>query len=398
MFEKIDLVIIAGGYGTRIKKISKGIPKVLLKINNFTVLDYVLMSNSRYKFRNIFIISGYKGNLIKKKYNNKIYNLTKIKVIQEKKPMGTAHALKTIKNIVSKNFILINGDTIFKINLSHFLKRSLSFKKAICTLAICVNSKNQYNKKLNNLSLIKNKISFLEKGNFMNGGVYFLNKKIFSFFKKNTLSLENEIIKNLILNKKVYGIVYKDFFTDIGTPKSYLDANILLKKFFYKPAAFLDRDGVINEDYGYVSKIKNFKLRKNVVSGIKKLIKNNFYIFIITNQAGIGKKKYSLQKFLNLHKEINKIFFKKNIYIDDIKYSPYYAKSKIKKYQIKSNYRKPGNGMIKSILRSWFVDVKKSFFIGDKKSDYLCAKKSNLNFKYPSKDFQKDINRYINKR
>jgi D,D-heptose 1,7-bisphosphate phosphatase len=397
MFEKIDLVILAGGYGTRIKKISKGIPKVLLKINNFTVLDYILMSNSKYKFRNIFIIAGHKGELIKKKYDNRIYNLTKIKVIQEKKPMGTGRALKIIKNIVSKNFILINGDTIFKINLNDFIKKSLSFKKALCTLAICHNSKNQYNKKLNNLTLIKNKIFFLKKSNFMNGGVYFFNKKIFNYFKKNTLSLENEIIKKLVDDKKVYGVNYKDFFIDIGTPKSFLKANILLKKFYYKPAAFLDRDGVINEDYGYVSQINNFKLRKNVISGIKKLIKNNFYIFIITNQAGIGKKIFSLKKFLILHKEINKIFLKKKIYIDDIKYSPYHLKSKIKKYQIKSNYRKPGNGMIKSILKSWSIDLQKSFFIGDKKSDYLCAKKSNINFKYTSKDFQKDINAYINK-
>ena len=59
MFEKIDLVILAGGYGTRIKKISKGVPKVLLKINNFTVLDYILMSNSKYKFRNIFILDQF---------------------------------------------------------------------------------------------------------------------------------------------------------------------------------------------------------------------------------------------------------------------------------------------------------------------------------------------------
>jgi histidinol phosphatase-like enzyme len=53
--------------------------------------------------------------------------------------------------------------------------------------------------------------------------------------------------------------------------------------------------------------------------------------------------------------------------------------------------------MIKSILKSWSINLQKSFFIGDKKSDYLCAKKSNINFKYPSKDFQKDINAYINK-
>ena len=125
MFEKIDLVILAGGYGTRIKKISKNIPKILLKINNFTILDYVLMTYSKYKFRKIIIIAGFKGQLVKKRYHNKIYNLTKITVIEENKPKGTANAIRIIKNIVSNNFVLINGDTIFNINLANFVKRSL---------------------------------------------------------------------------------------------------------------------------------------------------------------------------------------------------------------------------------------------------------------------------------
>ena len=70
MFEKIDLVILVGGYGTRIRKVSKGLPKSMLKLNHYTILDYILMNLSKYKFRNIFIIAGYKGHLIRKKYDN----------------------------------------------------------------------------------------------------------------------------------------------------------------------------------------------------------------------------------------------------------------------------------------------------------------------------------------
>jgi len=396
MFEKIDLVILAGGYGTRIKKISKNIPKILLKINNFTILDYVLMTYSKYKFRKIIIIAGFKGQLVKKRYHNKIYNLTKITVIEENKPKGTANAIRIIKNIVSNNFVLINGDTIFNINLANFVKRSLFFRKSLCTIALCKNSSNKYNDKLNNLSLLRNIICFSKKNKFMNGGIYFIKKKFFDFFQKKDSSLENDVIKKLIQGKKIYGVFYKDFFIDIGTPASYFRAKILLKKNYFKPAAFLDRDGVINEDHEYISRIKDFRLRKNVVAGIKKLIENNFYIFIIKNQAGIGKKKIIHKDFLKLHQDINKIFFKKKIYIDDIKYSQYNKESKIIKYKKNTTYRKPGNGMVKEILRDWNVDIKKSFFIGDKISDYLCAKKSKLNFKYASKNFLMDIKNYVN--
>ena len=88
-----DLVILAGGKGTRISSHLKGNPKPLVKINNIHFLDYLLFTISKFFFANIFIISGFKGNLIKKKYHNTRINLSLIKVISEKKLKGTGGAL-----------------------------------------------------------------------------------------------------------------------------------------------------------------------------------------------------------------------------------------------------------------------------------------------------------------
>jgi NDP-sugar pyrophosphorylase family protein len=75
---KIDLIILAGGIGSRIKKITKKIPKPLIKINNKIFLEILIRNFSKYNFENIHILAGYKGRQIYKKFNNKIFNFIKI--------------------------------------------------------------------------------------------------------------------------------------------------------------------------------------------------------------------------------------------------------------------------------------------------------------------------------
>ena len=139
----------------------------------------------------------------------------------------------------------------------------------------------------------------------MNGGTYYFKKNIFKYITNKNLSLENELLPKLIKQKKINGKIFKNFFIDIGSKQYLKMAKKKLKKHFEKPAVFLDRDGVINYDYGYVHKIKNFKFRPGVLLGLKYLLKKNYYLFIITNQAGIGKKKFKEIQFIRLHSEIN---------------------------------------------------------------------------------------------
>ena len=103
-----------------------------------------------------------------------------------------------------------------------------------------------------------------------------------------------------INKKQLLGKSYNKFFLDIGTPKYFNMSSRKLRKYFYRPAAFLDRDGVINYDNGYVHK-KDFKFRKGVLKGLKFLIKKKYFIFIITNQAGIAKGYYDETDLKKLH-------------------------------------------------------------------------------------------------
>ena len=83
---------------------------------------------------------------------------------------------------------------------------------------------------------------------------------------------------------------------------------VLMKK---KPAAFLDRDGVINYDYGYVFKYEDFKLRPGVIKGLRYLKKNNYRIFLITNQSGIARGFFTEKDLRLLHSKFQRYLLKK---------------------------------------------------------------------------------------
>ena len=393
IMNKVDLVILAGGKGTRIKRLLANKPKPMAKFNNKFFIEYILQNFSKYNFENIYILAGYKSKIIFKKFHNKKYNFTNITCVKENKAMGTGGALYLLKKKKINDFVLVNGDTIFDINLNSLINSTN--KDSVATIALIKNNKNKINKKLNNLEIKNGLLVEKKKTGIMNGGVYFFKKKIFKYIKNKQMSLEEDLFPNLIKKDKVSGKLFKNFFIDIGTPKDFKKAKRLLFNHFNKPAVFLDRDGVINYDYGYVYKLNHFKLRNGVIKGLKFLIKKNFYLFIVTNQAGIAKNIFKEKDFFNLHKNLKIRFSLRNIYFDEVQYCPFHPKGKIKKFKKNSSLRKPNNKMIKNLMFNWLIDKKKSFMIGDKLSDKQCAFKSKIKFEYASKNFYKQVKRIV---
>jgi D,D-heptose 1,7-bisphosphate phosphatase len=381
----LDLVILAGGKGSRIKKYLKGLSKPMSRFNNKYFIEYIIQNFSKYDFNKIFILTGYRSKNIFKKFHKKIYNFIEIECLKEKKLLGTGGALHILKKKKVRDFILLNGDTIFDINLNDLIKSKK--KNTIGSIALIENNSNKTNKKLNNLKVSNNHLSYSKNAKLMNGGIYYFKKDIFKYLQNKKNSLEDEILPKLINKRIISGKKFDQFFFDIGTPKNFLKANNILYKHFYKPAVFLDRDGVINFDKGYVHKKKDFKLRPGVIKGLKFLAKNNYYIFIVTNQAGIGKKIFTLSNFTKLHLYIKKKLQNENIFIDNVSFSPFHPDAKIKKYKKNSLTRKPGNLMIERIKKQWHLNLSKSFMIGDQNKDKICARKSGLYFEFAKKNF-----------
>ncbi len=384
MNEVNQAVIFVGGFGTRLGKITKKIPKPLIKIKDKPFLDHLILFFSKQGIKKIILLTGYKKNFFKKKYHNKIfYDSTKIICCEENEPLGTGGALLNAKRFLNKYFYLCNGDTYFKFNL-HDLKLNLK-KNSLIRLAITKKTGNY--KRYSTVSISKKKISISSNrkttnGKYINSGYYFVKKRLLSKISKKICSLENDIFPKLIKEKKLEAKIYDqnhNRFIDIGIPKDLKRSQSFFSKKIINKAVFLDRDGVINKDLGYVHTKNKILWRKNIFRFMNFLKNKNFLVFVISNQSGIGRGYYKIKDVNNLHNWMNSIFLNHGSYIDEFYFSPYYKNSNSKIFRKNKKFRKPGTGFFMLAKKKYKFDVKKSFMIGDSVTDMQFAKNCELN-------------------
>jgi len=152
--KNIDLVILAGGRGTRIRNLLGKYPKPMVKFNKKHFLQYILNNVSKYNFNRIIILCGYRSNIFFKKLHKKTINFTKIFCLKEKKLLGTGGALTNLKSLNVKDFVLVNGDSLLDIDIK-LLVNSLEKKKK--KIKLFKNKKKKKKKKKKKQIIKKNK-------------------------------------------------------------------------------------------------------------------------------------------------------------------------------------------------------------------------------------------------
>jgi D-glycero-D-manno-heptose 1,7-bisphosphate phosphatase len=161
-------------------------------------------------------------------------------------------------------------------------------------------------------------------------------------------------------------------------------------------ALFLDRDGVINHDYGYVHKIDNFDFIEGIFDLVREAKQKDYLVIIATNQAGIGRGYYSEEDFIFLMDWVRDKFLLNKGYIDDVYFCPYHPIHGKGLYRKDSNLRKPKPGMFQKAARNHEIILSDSILIGDKTSDIeaglAAGIKSNILF---SQDEKIDKNKFL---
>jgi D,D-heptose 1,7-bisphosphate phosphatase len=370
-------IILAGGKGVRLGKITKTIPKPLIKFQNKPFLHYIIENLKINKVNKIIVLAGYKGNQIKKS----LKKFKNVKVFIEKKPLGTGGALINTFKLLHEKFLFLNGDSFFNVNLQNKILKFRNKNKSIFFLV--KNSNYKLNKKLSSIS-INSKGRIINKiGKLMYSGISILVKKDLKILKKNKKnklhSFEDNIAPKLISRNKVEGDVSNEFFLDIGTTKNYEFAKSNFKKKTEKKCIFFDRDNTLIYDKGYTHNKSDLKWKPGAIKAIQLLNESNYLVIVITNQSGVARGYFTERDVESFHYHMNQELKKKNAVINDFYYCPFHING-IGKYKKNSKDRKPGNGMLNKAIKKWNINKKRSFFIGDSLSDYLAAKKSNIKY------------------
>jgi D-glycero-D-manno-heptose 1,7-bisphosphate phosphatase len=143
-------------------------------------------------------------------------------------------------------------------------------------------------------------------------------------------------------------------------------------------ALFLDRDGIINVDHGYVYKKEDFEFVDGIFELCKLAVKKDYLIFVITNQSGIARGKYTVAQFEELSDWMKSEFKLNGIIIEKVYFCPHHPTKGKEEFLKACSCRKPEPGMIIQASTEYSLDLKESIFIGDKTSDMQAAEAAGI--------------------
>ena len=191
-------------------------------------------------------------------------------------------------------------------------------------------------------------------------------------------SLEKDILPGLVARGALRAYPYSGFFIDIGVPASLAAAAELVPSQRRRPAVFLDRDGVLNIDHGYVHAAHQVAWVRGAKEAVKLLNDAGRYVFVVTNQAGVAKGLYEEQAIEALHRWMAEELAAEGAAIDDWRYCPYHPEGSVAAYRAAHPWRKPNPGMLLDLLERWPVEREGSFLVGDKISDIEAAEAAGM--------------------
>jgi len=228
---KIQAVILAGGKGSRLHPYTKVLPKPLVPVDDFPICEIIIRQLKFYGFRNIAISTGHLAALIESYFGDGRRWGVHIQYVREKRPLGTAGALKLVKGLAD-HFLVINGDTLTNINYKKLMAHHKS-KKAAATIVI----KERVIK--TDFGVIENDrnnmfLDYIEKPehrSFVSTGINILNKECQGFIKRGeSLGMPELMLRVRDLNRPIYCHKTKDIWLDLGRPDDLEKAHGVFRK------------------------------------------------------------------------------------------------------------------------------------------------------------------------
>lgn len=365
--------ILVGGRGTRLGSLTDTIPKPMVEVASRPFLDWLMDEVARFGIPRITLLAGYLGQTIAARYDGRTIRGSRIEVLIEPQPLGTGGGLRLFADWLEPEFLLLNGDTRFDVNL---LDLPLHAGDALATLAL---RRTAPGARYGTVavddagSITGFAARSPDRSGPINGGIYWLRKPILDHIGDGAVSLESDVFPKLAEAGKLRGGLYDGAFLDIGIPEDLAAAQSVIPAMARRRAVFLDRDGVLIEDTGWPHDPALVRWMPGAAAAVKRLNDAGCFVFVVTNQAGVARGMFPESQVGVMHRWMAGVLAGAGAHVDAFEYSPNHPQAPLPAYRLDCRRRKPNPGMIEDLLAAWPVAVEGSFLVGDKDSDLAAA-------------------------
>jgi D-glycero-D-manno-heptose 1,7-bisphosphate phosphatase len=387
---------MAGGKGTRIASVASDVPKPMIPLHGKPILEHQIECLKRYGLRDITIILGHLGHIIRDHFGDGSRFGCGISYYQESSPLGTAGALFEIEPELSGDFVLLNGDIIFDIDFA----RLIDFHKNSNADATVVAHPN--NHPFDSTLLVTDEgdrvTGLLNKEeprqyyrNLVNSGIQVINRRLLASYRglssipanasPGKRDLDRDILKKTIPVNRVFAYRTPEYIKDMGTPDRYREAasdienGAVSRRNLSLPqkAVFLDRDGTINKSNGFIARPGQFELLDGVAEAIRGINGSGFLVIVVSNQPVIARGEASFEDLRRIHDKMETELGKRGAFVDDIFFCPHHPDKGFPgeraELKIDCECRKPKPGLILQAAARYNIDLAESFMVGDSLTD-----------------------------
>ncbi|MCF4167258.1 HAD-IIIA family hydrolase [Zavarzinia compransoris] len=377
-------VILVGGLGSRLGSLTADTPKPLLPVAGRPFLEIQIEEIARQGVRRFLLLAAFASDQVRDfaaALPRKLGMDISVEIAIEPDRAGTGGAIWHARDRLDDLFFLFNGDSWFDIPLADVAAALPDDDGVLGVLSLRpLPAAGRYGV----VTLDGDRIDDFAAAApaegapaLVNAGVYLFRRAMVERLEP-LCSLERDTMPKLVAERALIGHVAEGYFLDIGIPADYARAQTEIPARRRKPALFLDRDGVINIDHGHVGTIDRFEWVEGAAETIRLANRLGFYVFVVTNQAGIGKGMYGEADYFALRRHIRDGLAERGAHIDDERHCPFHPEASVEAFRRASDRRKPEPGMIFDLLDRWPVDRARSLLIGDRESDLAAARAAGI--------------------
>ncbi len=376
--------VLVGGLGTRLGALTATTPKPILPCGGRPFMFWLLREFVRYGVTDFLLLTGHLSTEIERAAADIEASLPRpasITLSEEPIRAGTGGAVFHARDRLQDRFLLCNGDSLFDCNLSTLLADAARDGPEVTGRIVLrqLDDASRYGV----VDTEQDRVTaFRERppagtGGTINGGIYLFNRSLIRHLRP-ACSLEADILPILARAGHLRGTLGRGYFRDIGVPDDFARAQTEIPALLRRKALFLDRDGVLNVDHGYVGSRDRFEWVDGARDAIRHATEAGWHVFIVTNQAGVARGHFDEAAIHDLLDWIGDQAREAGGTIDDARYCPYHPDGTVEAYRQVHPWRKPLPGMLLDLIQMWELDPGKAVMVGDQDSDMQAAEAAGV--------------------